>query len=282
MIQQTAFPPNDVLHRADLLLAAFPALGVLLVARLAVLGAGVLQLLQQLLQLGHLLLGVIHAALLGRLLHPLRHAVQVARRHGGSEVGRRIRSLTPRLLGQRLHVLLDCLAQLLHALHQLGLLGGGLRLGLSGVAQGLAGCLQRLGGAVHQPFFQRQRQLPHARLRLVNHVGVLAAAQQPGDGAQVQQHRGVPVERLRRIGQPGQGHARRLPLARGQAELAPHIQHGAGDRVLELALGQGEPSGGAASDLAGLVARHHLTLHGQPRPGMRRQVLHGTALRRLR
>ena len=117
-VEHGALALHHVLQRAHLLLAALAFLGVL---ALAVLGPAGLQLLQQALQLRHLVAGLLVAALAGGLAHLLHHAVQVALVElGRAGVIGQLGALAPGLLGQGLQVALDGLLQLAHLLVQLG------------------------------------------------------------------------------------------------------------------------------------------------------------------
>ncbi len=273
-VNQGALTADHVLDGVLLLLAALTALGIALLACLAAFRAGVLQLLQQLFEFRHLPLGVVHAAFLGGLLHLLRHAVEFPLVHGGRVgVERDFRAVLLRLLGQRLHVALDGFAQLFDALLKFGLLFRGVGLGLDGIAHGLACLFQRAGRAVRGAILQRQRQLPHAGLGLVHGVLPAPTAQQRGNRTHVERHAGRVVIRLGLFGEDVQQLGCRVAFLRGQAELPPYVQHGAGERVVELAFRQHELRIGAAAGLARRVARHHAALHGQSGPGMGGQVL---------
>ena len=92
-------------------------------------------------------------------------------------------------------------------------------------------CSKRARGALGGALLERQRQLPHPRLRLIHRVRVAAARQQGGDGAQVQHDAEGVVERLRRVGQRVDRQAGVAAGVRRQAELAADGDQGAGDRV---------------------------------------------------
>ena len=98
---------------------------------------------------------------LQRLLQLLGHAVEVARVHL-RQVGieRHLGAVAPGLLGQRLDVLLDRLAQLLHAAVDLGLVGGLRPVRVEGVAQRLPCLLEGAGGAVGAALLEREGHAP--------------------------------------------------------------------------------------------------------------------------
>ena len=133
----------------------------------------VLQGVEHLLQLGHLPLGILHPALLDRLLHLLGELLRILGVHLPALGVRHLRvRVAPELFGQRLQMLLDRLLQRLDAL--LDLPGRQLLaalLGVHGVAQGLARLRQRARGAVGQAFLQPERELPELRLHRRHRFG---------------------------------------------------------------------------------------------------------------
>ena len=214
-----------------------------------------LERLQRLLELRHLLLGILHAALLHGLAQILHHALQVAigeMRGVGVERGHRL-ALALRLLQQRLEVLLDRLLQRLDAAVDLRLVGLALLRRLQRLAQRAARIGQRAGGAVGRGLLEMERELPHAELRLRHRVVIRVAREQRDERAQIEEHAGVVVVGIGRRGDAGERVDRGGAVLGMQAQPLAHRDHRARHRVEEVALGQHELGLGARALLAGGV-----------------------------
>ena len=246
------------------------------------LGAGVLELFQELLQLRHLLLGVVHAAVAGGVLQALRHAVEVAAVHLRLVgVEGHLAAFAAGLLGQGLHVLLDGVAQLLEAAFQLGALVGVLRVrlcGIHGVAHRLPGFGEGAGGAVRGAFLQGEGELPHAGLGLVHGGLARGVGQEGAEGAEVHDDAEGVVEQVRAVGEGVEGGLGVGAGVGGQAELLADGDHSLSGGVVEGAFGQGERGVGAGAELAGGVVGDDAGGDGEAGPGVGGEVLGGRAV----
>ena len=197
---------------------------------------------------------------------------------------RHLGAFAPGLVDEGVDVLLDGGAEFLDALLEFGLGGlvGRVTLGgFGGVADGLAGQLERSGGPFGRAFLEGEGEGPEPGLHLV-YGGLAVAAHQEGTGgAEVQEYAHRVVEQVRTVGQRVEGGAGLLAVAGGAAELLADQDDGLGHGVAELALRELERHLGALAALARCVLGDHAAKHGKAGPGMGREVLRDGAVGRL-
>ena len=284
-VEQAALARDQILHHADLLLTTLALFGALLggfLRCLGVRGLAVLQLVQYFLQLGQLLPGIVHPPVLGRVPCCFRHPLQVAGIHPQRlRVNPFVGAIAPGLLQQRLETVLDGFLQFLQLPVEIGKVGrvwfqGGT---VQGIPRGLAGVLQRAGGAVHLTVLQLDREPPHPSLGSRHRFPRAVVRQRVINAGEVEIGAEITLEGLRREQHPIQ-HGKDIFAALGmQRQAAAELDQDPGNRVLKLPLRQDEGNFHAFTFLPQGIAPDQAATHHQPGPGMGGEILHRDALR---
>ena len=230
-----------------------------------------LQVFEKLLHLRQHLLRGLARARLDHVLHAVQHLLQILALDGHGVLVHGLHGLIGHLLhllGERVEIVVEGLAKLVHQARQLlvaGIVGQRLLERLLQFAQLAAGERQ---AAV----LEVERSLPHQLQNLVDRGLVLAEHQPRGHGAQGHEHRGIVLEALRHVAEAVHRGRDPFALIRLIREQAALLDDRTRDRMGEVAGRQHEPADLALPDLLQTVDRLQLDLDRQAGPAMRRQI----------